>query len=236
MSLFDSGCDDGAGAPPEPGDMLPARIAGVDRYMRDLDRALAHAPATRPRRRAWGELYGKWRQSADGGALTVPTADRFVAVAGAFAAAADLGAKAPLPPPPVAVVVAPAKESHWLRWTLIAGGLAGAGYFGWRWYNGRRRGNAGPVLEAPATPGIAGPGPVLPELYEGPAVGGSFRDRIRVLSGHPAHYAPPWVRDEVIWARANAAVRPYSERYQDPDAVVTEVYRRMGGRIAQVAA
>jgi hypothetical protein len=202
VSLFDSGCDDGAaglatGAAAPPVD----RLALVNRYMSEIDRELARTPGATSRRRAWGTLYSKWREFYTGGGLDQAVARRYEAVAGAFAA--DLGARAPAkpapsPPPP------PAKTSHWLRWTLVAGGLGVAGYCGWRWYAGR----AAPRHQLAA------------------------QEEVRVLTANPAHNPPVWVRDEPIWNRAKSSVKPYWDRYHDPYAVVTEVYQKLGGRIA----
>lgn len=234
MSLFDLGCDDGtAGVSPAAAsdDPVSNRIAVVDRYMGDLDRALARAPIAAPRRRAWGTLFSKWRDfSVSGDAAGV--ADRYLKVAGAFAA--DLGAAAP--PAPAAVIVntgaPPAKKSHWLRWTLVVGGLGTAGYFGWRWWASRRRGSTGAGVGESS-------GSTVEEVLPGQAghypAAATLSDRIRVLTANPQHNPPVWVRDEVIWANAKQAVRPYWERYHDPYAVVTEVYRKMGGRIADQA-
>lgn len=41
-----------------------------------------------------------------------------------------------------------------------------------------------------------------------------------------------WVQDEAIWEQAKAEVLPDWGRYDQPWAVVTHVYERMGGRIA----
>jgi hypothetical protein len=188
--------------------------------MGELDRALTRAPGSMPRRRAWGTLLAKWRDFVAGGGIAGDVANRYVTVAGAFAA--DLGALAPTPPV-VVVAPAPPAERHWLRWTLIAGGLGAAGWFGWRWYASRRRGSTGP-------------GEALPEPADQAGGPEQLRERIRVLTANPAHNPPVWVRDETIWARAKGAVTPYWESYHDPYAVVTEVYRKMGGRIADEVA
>jgi hypothetical protein len=42
---------------------------------------------------------------------------------------------------------------------------------------------------------------------------------------------PVWALDPPVWDEAREAVRPYWARYQDPWAVVTHVYRNMGGRV-----
>jgi hypothetical protein len=42
---------------------------------------------------------------------------------------------------------------------------------------------------------------------------------------------PPWVQDADIWESAKLAVSPYKPRYHNPDAVITHVYKQMGGRI-----
>jgi hypothetical protein len=42
---------------------------------------------------------------------------------------------------------------------------------------------------------------------------------------------PPWVQDADIWESAKLAVEPYKGRYDNPDAVITHVYKQMGGRI-----
>lgn len=219
MSLFDSGCDDGtAGASPRSSATAAVedQIATVDRYMGDLDRALTRAPVTMPRRRAWGTLLAKWREFVAAGGSAPGVANRYVTVAGAFAA--ELGAAAPTPPVVMVVPQAPAKESHWLRWTLIVGGLGAAGWYGWRWYASRHRGGTtGPGEALPEGP----PAPVLPELQE----------KLRGLTAPEAN-TPAWVRDDAIWARATGAVRPYWESYDDPGRVVAEIYRKMGGRVA----
>lgn len=42
---------------------------------------------------------------------------------------------------------------------------------------------------------------------------------------------PSWVVDEDIWDRAKEQVEPYWDEYDDPWAVVTTVYKQMGGEI-----
>lgn len=228
-SLFDTGCDDAAGDARPTVETVDTRIAAVDRYMGELDRALARAPTTLPRRRAWDTLYGKWRQFSEGGALAgVGVADRYLTVAGHFAA--QLGSKAPAPPAAAVVVNVPAAKtpSHWLRWALVVGGLGTAGYFGWRWWASRRAGPPAPTATAgtieEVLPGQAGHYPAA----AGPGL--DLADSVRVLSANAANAPPGWVRDDVIWANATQAVRPYWDRYPDPQAVVVQVYRRMGGR------
>jgi len=206
VSLFDSGCDDGAAglnlSPPcFPGGRQGDRIEDVNRYMEAIDRELARTPGASPRRRAWGTLYSKWQEFYAGGGLDQAVAGRYETVAGAFAA--DLGARAPAKPAPSPPP--PRKASHWLRWTLVAGGLGVAGYCGWRWY---AAGRAAPRHQ------LAG------------------HEDVRVLTANPAHNPPVWVRDEPIWNRAKSSVKPYWDRYHDPYAVVTEVYQKLGGRIA----
>ena len=43
------------------------------------------------------------------------------------------------------------------------------------------------------------------------------------------HNPPPWVKDPDIWESAKLAVSPYKKRYDNPDAVITHVYKQMGG-------
>ncbi|HEX7273137.1 MAG TPA: hypothetical protein VF420_13400 [Casimicrobiaceae bacterium] len=50
--------------------------------------------------------------------------------------------------------------------------------------------------------------------------------------GSVAGDPPPWVADRKLWARAERIVAPHANRYSDPYAVVTTVYKRMGGRVA----
>lgn len=40
-----------------------------------------------------------------------------------------------------------------------------------------------------------------------------------------------WVRDEETWDRAKEQVQPYWDEYDDPWAVVTTVYKQMGGEV-----
>lgn len=42
---------------------------------------------------------------------------------------------------------------------------------------------------------------------------------------------PPWVQDPDLWESAKLAVEPYKHRYPNPDAVITHVYKQMGGRV-----
>lgn len=42
---------------------------------------------------------------------------------------------------------------------------------------------------------------------------------------------PTWAMDTDIWESAKIAVQPYKARYDNPDAVITHVYKQMGGRI-----
>lgn len=42
---------------------------------------------------------------------------------------------------------------------------------------------------------------------------------------------PPWAQDPQTWERARKQVEPYWDRYDEPWAVVTHVYQRMGGRV-----
>jgi hypothetical protein len=42
---------------------------------------------------------------------------------------------------------------------------------------------------------------------------------------------PAWVKNEAIWEEAKAAVEPYKKNYDDFFAVVTYVYKQMGGGI-----
>lgn len=42
---------------------------------------------------------------------------------------------------------------------------------------------------------------------------------------------PSWVRDEKIWARAKRTVLAGKKKYDEPYAVITTVYKKMGGRI-----
>ena len=42
---------------------------------------------------------------------------------------------------------------------------------------------------------------------------------------------PSWIADEDIWEKAKAAVKPKWDDYDEPYAVVSAVYRRMGGAI-----
>lgn len=41
---------------------------------------------------------------------------------------------------------------------------------------------------------------------------------------------PSWVRDEDVWERATARVKPRWKQYKEPYAAVTDLYFRMGGR------
>jgi hypothetical protein len=47
---------------------------------------------------------------------------------------------------------------------------------------------------------------------------------------------PAWVQDPDIWEQARLAVEPYRDRYDNPAAVTTHVYKQMGGRQALAAA
>jgi hypothetical protein len=47
------------------------------------------------------------------------------------------------------------------------------------------------------------------------------------VEGNP----PSWVGDEATWEKAKAAVRPKWNDYDEPYAVVTHVYKKMGGSI-----
>lgn len=42
---------------------------------------------------------------------------------------------------------------------------------------------------------------------------------------------PPWVRNPELWEQAKLAVEPYKGRYLNPDAVVTHVYKQLGGMV-----
>lgn len=48
--------------------------------------------------------------------------------------------------------------------------------------------------------------------------------------GSPRSNPPSWVRDEAVWERATARVKPYWKKYKEPYAVITDLYMRMGGR------
>jgi len=63
------------------------------------------------------------------------------------------------------------------------------------------------------------------------AVSGTIKDWIRRSNAvdrpdNPAN----WVKDEDVWERAKAAVKPHWDKYDEPYAVVTHVYENMGGR------
>jgi len=42
---------------------------------------------------------------------------------------------------------------------------------------------------------------------------------------------PPWVIDPDLWESAKLAIQPYRDRYDNPLAVTTHVYKQMGGRV-----
>lgn len=42
---------------------------------------------------------------------------------------------------------------------------------------------------------------------------------------------PDWVVDPDVWERAKASIEPFFKRYDEPFAVITQVYKVMGGRI-----
>lgn len=44
------------------------------------------------------------------------------------------------------------------------------------------------------------------------------------------HNPPVWVKDKAIWERAKRQVERYWERYDEPWAVVADVYKKMGGK------
>jgi hypothetical protein len=50
------------------------------------------------------------------------------------------------------------------------------------------------------------------------------------LEVDPAHNPPAWVADEAIWERAKEAAE--GGEYEDFYAVVTDIYKKMGGGIA----
>jgi len=49
---------------------------------------------------------------------------------------------------------------------------------------------------------------------------------------YPAKGNPSsWIANEAIWEKAKKAVRKYWKKYDEPYAVVADVYRKMGGKV-----
>lgn len=75
---------------------------------------------------------------------------------------------------------------------------------------------------------IAGEDPEIPEeVWAWIEAAGTDVEADEEVGGNP----PVWAVDKAIWKRAKKQVRRYWERYDEPYAVVTAVYKSMGGRI-----
>ncbi len=72
------------------------------------------------------------------------------------------------------------------------------------------------------------------ELYD-LSHGRTILEAIQAAVAHGAHEGlennpPTWVADEATWKRAKAHVEPYWDEYEEPWAVVSYVYKQMGGK------
>jgi hypothetical protein len=108
----------------------------------------------------------------------------------------------------------------------------------------------------PRAPGLRAPIPVIEATPEEAASWHAMAEEDRWPKANPCHSNPPcphcgkskyfcecpsgkkkltgnpprWARDKDIWYRAVDKVKPHWDSYDEPYAVVTTVYQRMGGR------
>jgi hypothetical protein len=81
-------------------------------------------------------------------------------------------------------------------------------------------------------------GVVIGGVYALSKVLGSAAELKREFPTHaaaPSHLVtnpPAWVQDPDLWEQARLTVEPYRDRYDNPAAVTTHIYKQMGGRQA----
>jgi len=201
------------------------KMQDANAFMRKVDAAVVAAGNAPPKdfQEKWALLWRAWNKLWDR-FNSLPgvvgqfrdeqyrRADLFIRTAQAFEKGlADKSyLQAPIAPKPAAkaadVAIAPAEQKKWKawQWGLLAAVIAGGTFAVYKLWPKRR--------EELEDGGMGNVG-----LYHAPAY----------MVTNP----PPWATNPELWEQARLAVEPYKDRYRNPQAVTTHIYKQLGGMV-----
>lgn len=232
-SLYDVGTDDGEDVGALEHTVIGVRraVAAVDAYVKATDKDVQASPLTAPQKKAWAQVRTAWGaffpRTTQGWSgfkaqfldKTYDTAQKYAAAVAKTRTAILAAGGALTPVSGYADAGAPSKS----------GTKAVEDKNGSNW-------------KLPSLPDFAVGlpwGKILAGL--GVAVGGYFawswysgRRATRALAAPTelVNNPPVWARDADLWERAKLAVGGNEESYDNPDAVITHIYKQMGGRVS----